>query len=144
MASKSLVPFRDIDEYFDRLFDFRRWPRWWPAEREFDWQPATDISETDKEFVFKAELPEVKKEDVSVEVDGNVLTIKGERRQDKEEKGKKMHRVERYYGSFMRSFTLPDNVDPKAIAAEMKDGVLQVHLPKVAAPESKPTRVEIK
>lgn len=144
MAKTSLVPFRDIDEYFDRLFDPRRWPRLWPIEREFTWQPATDISETDKEFLFKAELPEVKKEDVTVEIEGNVLTIRGERKQEKEEKDKKMHRVERFYGSFMRSFTLPENVDPKAITAEMKDGVLQVHLPKVATAEAKPTKVEIK
>ncbi|MCS7101544.1 MAG: Hsp20/alpha crystallin family protein [Burkholderiaceae bacterium] len=139
-----LVPFRDIDEYFDRLFDLRRWPRLWPMEREFNWQPATDISETDHEYVFKAELPEVKKEDVSVEVEGNVLTIKGERKAEKEEKHKKMHRVERFHGAFLRSFTLPENVNPKAITAEMKDGVLTVHLPKAASEQPKPTRIEVR
>jgi HSP20 family protein len=144
MKSTSLVPFRDIDDYFDRLFNLRRWPRLWPAESEFEWKPATDIAETDKEFLFKAELPGVKKEDISVELEGNTLTIKGERKQEKEEKDKKMHRVERFYGSFMRSFTLPENVNAKAISAEMKEGVLQVHLPKTAAPESKPTKVEVK
>ncbi len=144
MKSTSLIPFRDIDEYFDRLFDPRRWPRLVPAGHEFEWRPATDIVETDKEFVVKAELPGVKKDEVSVELDGNTLTIKGERKEEKEEKGKKIHRVERFYGSFMRSFTLPENVDAKAISAEMKDGVLHVHLPKTAAPEKRPTKVEVK
>jgi HSP20 family protein len=144
MKSTSLVPFRDIDDYFDRLFDLRRWPRLWPAEREFEWKPATDIAETDKEFVFKAELPGVKKEDIGVELEGNTLTIRGERKQEKEEKSKKMHRVERFHGTFMRSFTLPENVDANALTAEMKEGVLQVHLPKTAAPEAKVTKVEVK
>lgn len=143
-VSAALAPWREMDEFFDRMFDLRRWPRLWPAVREFEWQPATDVVETDKEFVFKAELPGVKKEDVSVELEGDVLTIKGERKEEKEEKGKKMHRVERFYGSFLRSFALPDNVDTKAIRAEMKDGVLEVHVPKTAAPESKPTKVEVK
>jgi HSP20 family protein len=144
MKSTSLVPFRDLDDYFDRMLDLRRWMRPLQLEREFEWKPATDISETDKEFVFKAELPEVKKEDISVEVEGDTLTIKGERKQEKEEKTGKTHRVERFYGSFMRSFTLPENVDAKAIAAELKDGVLQVRLPKVAAPEVKTTKVAVK
>jgi HSP20 family protein len=142
--SSSLTPWREMDELFDRMFDLRRWMRTLPAEVEFEWRPATDVIETDKEIVFKAELPGVKKEDVSVELEGDTLTIKGERKEEKEEKGKKMHRVERVYGSFMRSFTLPDNVDTKAIRAEMKDGVLEVHLPKTAAPEAKPTKVEVK
>jgi HSP20 family protein len=144
MKSTSLVPFRDIDDYFDRLFDLRRWPQLWSAEREFEWKPATDIAETDKEFVFKAELPGVKKEDISVELEGNTLTMRGERKQEKEEKTKKVHRVERFHGTFMRSFTLPENVDAKALTAEMKEGVLQVHLPKTAAPEAKVTKVEVK
>ena len=144
MKSKSLIPFRDMDDYFQRLFDPRRWPLAWPVEREIEWQPATDITETDKEFVFKAELPGVKKEDVSVELEGNVLTIRGERKEEKEEKTATMHRVERFQGSFLRSFTLPENVDAKAISADMKEGVLQVHLQKVAAPEAEKTKVEVK
>lgn len=143
-VSSSLSPLREMDEFFDRMFDLRRWMKAWPVAAEFEWRPATDVIETDKEIVLKAELPGVKKEDVSVEIEGNTLTIKGERKEEKEEKGKKMHRVERFYGSFMRSFTLPENVDAKAIAAEMKDGVLEVHLPKTAAPERKATKVEVK
>jgi HSP20 family protein len=143
-VSSSLAPLREFDELFDRMFDLRRWMKTWPVAAEFEWRPATDVIETDKEIVLKAELPGVKKEDVSVEIEGDTLTIKGERKEEKEEKGKKMHRVERFYGSFMRSFTLPENVDAKAIAAEMKDGVLEVHLPKTAAPERKATKVEVK
>ena len=141
---KSLIPFRDLDDYFDRLTDPRRWSLAWPTEREFEWKPATDIVETDKEFVFKAELPGVKKEDISVELEGNMLTIRGERKEEKEEKTSKMHRVERFRGSFLRSFTLPENVDAKAISADMKEGVLQVHLRKIAAPEAEKTKVEVK
>jgi HSP20 family protein len=143
-VSSSLSPLREFDELFDRMFDLRRWMKNWPVAAEFEWRPATDVIETDKEILLKAELPGVRKEDVSVELEGDTLTIKGERKEEKEEKGKKLHRVERFYGSFMRSFTLPGNVDAKAISAEMKDGVLEVHLPKTAAPESKATRVEVK
>jgi HSP20 family protein len=146
MKETSLVPFRDnwreLDDYFDRTFG--RFPRLWRGERELEWRPATDISETASEFLVKAELPEVKKEDISVELDGNTLTIKGERKQEKEDKSTKVHRVERTYGSFMRSFTLPENVDGKAITAEVKDGVLHVHLPKVEVPKPAPTKVAIK
>ncbi len=143
-VSSSLSPLREFDELFDRMFDLRRWMKTWPVAPEFEWRPATDVIETDKEIVLKAELPGVKKEDVTVELEGNTLTLRGERKEEKEEKGKKMHRVERFYGSFMRSFTLPENVDARAIAAEMKDGVLEVHLPKIAAPERKATKVEVK
>lgn len=95
-----------------------------------DWIPTVDISETDDEYLIKAELPEVNKEDVKVTVEDGVLTLQGERRQEKEEKGKKFHRVERSYGSFVRSFTLPESVDENRVKAEYKDGVLSLHLPK--------------
>lgn len=144
MKSRSLIPFRDVEDYFDRLFDPRRWPAAWPTENEFEWKPATDIAETDKEFVFKAELPGVKKEDVSVELEGNMLTIRGERKEQKEEKTAKLHRVERFHGSFLRSFSLPENVDAKSISADMNDGVLQVHLQKMTEAAVEKTKVEVK
>ncbi|MHB1581874.1 MAG: Hsp20/alpha crystallin family protein, partial [Acidithiobacillus sp.] len=90
----------------------------------------------------KAEIPEVKKEDVKVSVDNGVLTIQGERKQEKEEKGKKFHRVERYYGSFVRSFTLPDNVDETKIKATFKDGMLNLQVPK--STETKHKAIEVK
>lgn len=106
-----------------------------------DWSPRVDISETEGEFVVKAEIPEVKKEDLHVTVDNGVITLKGERKQEKEEKGKKFHRIERYYGSFCRSFTLPENVDESKVTAAFKDGVLTVELPKSG--ESKPKAIEV-
>jgi HSP20 family protein len=107
-----------------------------------DWAPAVDIEETDKEYLIKAELPEVKKENVKVEVLDGVLTIEGERTQEKEEKGKKFHKVERSYGKFVRQFALPTEVETTRVQAEYKDGMLSVHLPKTAA--AKPQAVEVK
>ena len=95
-----------------------------------EWAPLVDISEDEKEFLVKAELPGVKKEEVRVTVDDGVLNISGERKTEKEEKTKKYHRVERAYGKFERTFTLPDKADPSKIVADFKDGVLHVHLPK--------------
>jgi HSP20 family protein len=106
-----------------------------------DWVPSVDVSETDGEYQIKAEIPDVKKEDVKVTVEDGVLTIQGERKHEKEEKGKKYHRVERSYGSFIRSFTLPDLVDEEKVKAEFKDGVLNLQLPK---PEkAKPKAIEV-
>ena len=107
-----------------------------------NWAPAVDIQETEKEYVIKADLPDVKKEDVKVQFEDGVLTLEGERKSEKEEKGKKFHRVEREFGSFMRRFVVPTEVDSTKIAAEFKDGVLNVRLPKTAA--AKPKTVEVK
>ena len=106
------------------------------------WAPSVDIIEDDKEWLVKADLPEVKKEDVKVTVENGVLTITGERKFEKEEKDKKYHRIERSYGNFFRSFTLPDAADGSKVNAEFKDGVLQVHLPK--SEKTKPKAVEVK
>jgi len=107
-----------------------------------EWAPLVDIEESDKEYLVKAELPEVKKEDVKVTLEEGVLTIQGERRLEKEEKGKKIHRIERAYGKFLRTFTVPRDVDEKKILAEFKDGVLSVHVPK--AEMFKPREIEVK
>jgi HSP20 family protein len=107
-----------------------------------DWIPTVDISESDGEYLIKAELPEVKKEDVKVTVEDGVLTLQGERRQEKEEKGKRFHRVERSYGSFVRSFTLPESIDESGVRADYKDGVLNLHLPKTE--KVKPKAIEVK
>ncbi len=107
-----------------------------------DWAPRVDIVETGEAFAIKAEIPEVDKKDVTVTVDKGVLTIRGERKQEKEEKGKKFHRVERHYGTFTRSFTLPDNVDETKITALFKDGVLNLQIQK--AETVKPKAIEIK
>lgn len=108
-----------------------------------DWTPSVDISETDKEFVIKAEIPGVKKEDVKVTVENGMLTIKGERNMEKEEKGKKFHRIERSYGSFVRSFRIPDGVDESKVKAEFKDGVMNVALPKSEKAKSKALEIPV-
>ena len=107
-----------------------------------DWAPLADITEDDKEYIIKAELPDVKKEDVKVAVENGVLTISGERKFEKEEKKKKYHRVERAYGTFVRSFTLPDDADAGHVKAEFKEGVLTVHVPK--SEHAKPKHIEVK
>jgi len=139
-------PFRELEEMSDRLN--RMFAR--PATRTngketiivADWTPTVDISETDGEYQIKAEIPDVKKEDVKVTLEDGVLTIQGERKQEKEEKGKKYHRVERSYGSFVRSFSLPDLIDEEKVKAEFKDGVLNLHLPK--SEKAKPKAIEVK
>ena len=145
-------PFRDLEEMGERLnraFGGMARPSRaaaGEAGREAlivpDWAPMVDITETDEEYLIKAEIPEVKREDVKVSVENGVLTLQGERKQEKEEKGKKYHRVERYYGSFLRTFTVPDNVDETKVRAEFKDGILNVHLPKTE--KAKPKAIEVK
>ncbi|MDX2250890.1 MAG: Hsp20/alpha crystallin family protein [Nitrospira sp.] len=107
-----------------------------------EWSPLVDITEDDKEYLIKAELPEMKKEEIKINVHEDVLSISGERKYEKEEKGKKYHRVERAYGSFVRSFTLPEDADGSKINAEYKEGVLKLHLPK--SEKAKPKAIEVK
>lgn len=107
-----------------------------------DWTPSADISETETAYLIKAEIPGVNREDVSVTVEDGVLTIQGERKAEKEETGRKFHRIERSYGSFVRSFRLPQGVDDTAAKAEFKDGMLNITLPK--SEQAKPRAVSIK
>jgi HSP20 family protein len=102
-----------------------------------------NIAETDKAFVIKVEIPEVNKEDVKVTVDNSVLTIWGERKQEKEEEGNKFHRVEQYYGIFTRSFTLPDNVDETKITASFKNGMLNLQILKTKVAKQKAIQVKV-
>ena len=137
-------PWREIADKFDRYT--REVGQPWAGTQEVistgDWAPRVDIAETDEAFVIKAEIPEVNKEDVKVTVDNGVLTFRGERKQEKEEKNKKIHRVERFYGSFTRSFPLPDNVDESKIDASFKDGLLILTIPKTE--ETKPKVIDVK
>ncbi|MFM1770056.1 MAG: hypothetical protein RJA22_2585 [Verrucomicrobiota bacterium] len=107
-----------------------------------EWAPLVDITEDDREYLIKAELPELKKEQVKVRVEKGTLILSGERKFEREEKEKKYHRIERAYGSFVRSFALPEDADAARVSAEFKDGMLQVHLPKT--PAAKPASVDIK
>ena len=140
-------PYRELEDMSDRLN--RLFSR--PSEPQTngnetmmvaDWVPSVDVSETDGEYQIRAEIPDVKKEDVKVILEKGVLTIQGERKQEKEEKGRKYHRVERTYGSFVRSFALPDLVEEEKVKAEFKDGVLHLRLPK--SEKAKPKAIEVK
>jgi len=106
------------------------------------WTPAVDVAENENEVQVKVELPGVSKDDVKITMQENILTIRGEKKQDKETKNTEYHRVERSYGSFQRSFTLPTNVKHEKIEASYNDGVLTVTLPK--AEEAKPKQIEVK
>lgn len=107
-----------------------------------EWSPSADISETEKEYLIRAELPGVKKEDVKVTMEAGMITVSGERRQRQEDKSEKFHRIESFQGSFSRSFSLPEDVDSAAVRCESREGVLTVHLPKQA--QKKPAPVEVK
>jgi HSP20 family protein len=139
-----LDPFRPFEQRFRRFFEgfepFRT-----SVEENWSlatWAPACDIYETDNEIVVKAELPEMKKEDVYVSIENNLLTIRGERKFSEETKKENYHRVERSYGEFMRSFTLPSFVDANKVNAEFKDGMLRVTMAK--REEAKPKQIEVK
>lgn len=140
-------PFRELEEMSERLNRVMGRPS---TRRDngketltvADWAPSVDISENGGEYFIKAELPEVNKDDVKITLEDGVLTIQGERRQEKEEKGRKYHRIERSYGTFVRSFTLPDSVDEGKVSAEFKDGILNLRLPKTE--KAKPKAIEVK
>ena len=133
-------PFRELDELFNRL---QRTPGALKAGSDAPWMPAVDISEVPAEYLLKAELPGVKKEDVQVKVENGVLTVSGERKSEVDGEGEQFHRVERTYGSYSRSFSLPDNVQADRIAADYKDGVLIVHLPKTELKQPGARRITV-
>ncbi len=140
-------PFRELDEVQNRLGSFfgGRFPRFGDSNgglKLADWSPQVDITEDEKEYLIKADLPEMKKDEIKVNVENGVLSVSGERKTEKEEKNKKFHRIERSYGTFERSFTLPDDANGAKVSAEFKEGVLRVHLPKT--PVAKPKAIEVK
>lgn len=140
-------PFADVDTFFNRFVpgSYANWPRLTIEGngKKFDWAPSADISETDREYVIRAELPAVRKEDVQVTLDDGMITIKGERKRQKEDKNEKFHRVESFYGSFERRFSLPENVNAEAISCESKEGVLTVHIPKSEMLKQKPKQITV-
>lgn len=135
-------PLRELDQLQNRLFGRGSLRADGESLSNAEWAPLVDITEDEKEFTITAELPEVKREDVKVTADDGVLRITGERKFEKEEKNKKIHRIERSYGSFERCFTLPDGTKTNAVTAEYKDGMLKVHVPKSEV--LKPKSVEVK
>lgn len=138
--------FEDMMNRYNRMFGLTR-PN---GEREgkdlfsrSDWAPAVDIKETDQAFTIEAELPGMKKDDVKVTVQDGVLSIQGERKHEEESNDKKHHRIERVYGSFLRRFTLPENVDENSIRASFQDGVLALSLKKAEPREPKAIEVDV-
>ncbi len=141
-------PFKELDELQSRMTTLLgRAPVKTNGGKKEDmtvaeWAPLVDITEDEHVYLIKAELPDIKKEDVKVAVLDDVLSVSGERKSEKEEKGKKFHRIERSYGSFYRSFTLPEDADGQKVAAEFKDGLLKVRLPK--SEKAKPKSIDVK
>src|ERR1700730_14045330 len=138
-------PLQEMKEFQNRLSTlFGRPQRRGNGREEItlaEWTPLADITEDEKEYLIKAELPEMKQEGVKGTVENRVLTISGELKFEKEEKKKKYHRVERGYGTFVRSFTLPDDADAAKVKAEFKNGFLTVHRPK--SEHAKPKQIEV-
>jgi HSP20 family protein len=141
-------PFRDFQEISDRLNRYfganaSNDGNGQQALRGFDWTPAVNISETPKAYVIKLDLPEVRKEEVKVTSENGVLTVEGERRQEKRDENEKYHRVESVYGRFMRRFTLPDDAQEDKIEAAFKDGALQIAVPKAEAKHPKARQISV-
>ena len=137
-------PFREFDDFFRRFSPFteRAFARRM-GEEGVEWSPSANISETDKEYLIKAELPEVKKEDVKITLADGMITLSGERKQSKEDKNENEIRVESFYGSFSRSFSLPDDAADKGVYAESKDGMLYVHIPKTEGAKTKAVTIPV-
>ncbi len=132
-------PFRELDNYFHpeasllANSDFNKQTK--------NWKPLVDVTEDSGEYLIKAELPEVKKEDIKVVTANGFLTLSGERRFEKEDK--KLHTMERFYGSFERSFNLPDDIDENNIKADFKDGLLTLHLIKTETSPSQKKHIPV-
>src|SRR6059058_5358105 len=145
-------PLRDMEEAqnrFSTLFGgFPTFPIRFPKNggsfKLADWSPLVDITEDDHEYLFKADLPEMKKDNLRVTVEDGVLSVSGERKSEKEDQKKKFHRIERSFGTFRRSFTLPEDADSTKVTAEFHDGVLKVHLPTTPIARSKGIEVKVK
>ena len=143
-------PLREMEEFQNRFQTFFggfptfpfRFPKDGDRFKMPDWSPLVDIIEDDHEYLFKADLPEMRKDDVKITIENGILYISGERRTEKEEKKRKFHRLERFFGTFERTFTVPEDADTTKIVADFHDGVLQVHLPK--RPMPKPQAIEVK
>ena len=144
----SWSPFRDMEGFFDRYNRLL-------SDRDLvgldddalrtnlSWRPRADISESKKEYLIKAELPEVERDDIHIEIENGMLTISGERQMEKDEETEKQHRIESFYGKFSRSFSLPSDVDEAKISAKTKSGVLKVHLPKTTPTVAKPVEISV-
>jgi HSP20 family protein len=143
-------PFRELEEMQNRLTSFfgRRLPLFdeFPEAEELTpaaWIPRVDVVEQEKEYQIDVELPGMKKDEIKVSVEDRVLSISGERKSEKEEKGKKYQRIERSYGTFMRSFTLPEDASGEKLHADFQEGILKVHIPKEEGAKTKAIEVKV-
>ncbi len=148
MSVVTWSPFKELDDFFNRYnaavgrsFVTGRGEE---GDRAVEWRPAANISETEKEYLVKVELPEVRREEVEVTVHDGVITIKGDRRFEKTDEREKQHRIESFYGSFARSFSLPSDVDDNLIYAESREGMLTVHLPKAEVEKAKSIEIKVR
>jgi HSP20 family protein len=137
-------PFRELEQTLRHFASLRGRAQRDDYESGGDWRPLANISENDREYLVKAELPEVKKEDIDISVDDGVLTLRGERKYENKEGNGNDLRIESFYGTFSRSFALPENVDADKITAECNEGVLRIHIPKTAERKSKSVSVAVK
>ena len=147
-AVREWDPFKEMQEMQDRLEQMLEPAPLRPfAGQELmvqrDWAPLVDISEGEQEYLIKAELPEVKREDVKVSVENGVLQLSGERKHDAEGGGTKQHWVERSFGKFVRRFSLPDGVNTAKITAEFKDGLLEIRIPKDKSARPHVTEIKV-
>jgi HSP20 family protein len=137
-------PFRDFDELLTRYSPFYRaglLRKAGETDKEFEWSPAADISETENEYVVKADLPGVDKKDVHITIENGQLRLSGERKIEKEAKGENQIRIERFHGTFARTFGLPDDADMAGIKADSSNGSLTIRIPRKKG--TKPERIEI-
>jgi HSP20 family protein len=145
----SLTRWNPVNEFEDMISRYNRMLGLSPRSdgkdvfSRTDWAPAVDIKETDQAFTIEAELPGLAKDDVKVTVHDGVLSIEGERKHEEESKDRKHHRIERYYGSFKRRFTLPDNVDENSVKAAFKDGLLTLTVQKAEPAQPKAIEVDV-
>lgn len=137
-------PFEELSTLRNRMD--RLWSRMMTEDETAlaDWSPAADVVETKDEIVIKAELPGVDEKNVDVQMENGLLTIKGERKAEKESEEKGYRRIERSYGSFLRTFTLPANVEPDRINASFANGLLEVHMPKKEGAKPRSIKIEVK
>jgi HSP20 family protein len=146
MAITRWDPFRDLSilqERMNRVFEDAA-GRGWKGEDPSpttSWSPAVDIYETENEIMVQAELPGIDRKDIALQLENNVLTLKGERRFEKETRQENYHRIERSYGGFSRAFTIPTIVDEEKIKADYKDGILKIELPKKEQVKSKQIKI---
>lgn len=143
MALEKWEPMKGIEEFFDRYGRLVSWPGGRPWGGFGDWQPRVDIRETDTAYQIQADVPGVDKNDLKVSLDQGVLTLQGERRQDTRDDRDRLHRVERFYGSFSRSFTLPADADEARLQATAQDGQLTIEIPKKASAAAPPAPVQV-